>query len=91
MDPMAATIKSLGSPDVTPELKRKITEAVLQEAGNHSVEQLARKENELLVGLLKLRSTAAQPANTSTSQFTRLERRVRTKERNSRQPKETFK
>lgn len=66
MDPMAATIKSLGSPEVTPELKRKITEAVLQEAGNSSVEQLARKENELLVGLLKLRATATQPANTST-------------------------
>jgi 3-hydroxyacyl-CoA dehydrogenase len=63
MDPMAVTIRNLGSPDVTPELKRTITEGVLQEAGNRSVEQLAQKENELLVGLLKLR---AKPGETAT-------------------------
>jgi 3-hydroxyacyl-CoA dehydrogenase len=63
MDPMAVTIRNLGSPDVTPELKKTITEGVLQEAGNRSVEQLAQKENELLVGLLKLR---AKPAETAT-------------------------
>jgi hypothetical protein len=56
MDPMAASIKNLGSPDVTPELKMTISEGVLQEAGDQSVEQLAAHENEVLVGLLKLRS-----------------------------------
>jgi 3-hydroxyacyl-CoA dehydrogenase len=60
MDPMAATIKNLGSPDVTPELKKTITEGVLQEAGTHSVEQLAAQENDVLVGLLKLRSKQAE-------------------------------
>jgi 3-hydroxyacyl-CoA dehydrogenase len=62
MDPMAASIKNLGSPDVTAELKKTITEGVLQEAGDHSVEQLAAQENEVLVGLLKLRSKQAAAA-----------------------------
>jgi len=31
---------------------------VLKEAGGRSVEQLAREENSVLIGLLKLRSTA---------------------------------
>ena len=61
MDPMAATIRNLGSPDVTPELKKTISDGVLQEAGDHSVEQLAAQENEVLVGLLKLRSKQAEP------------------------------
>lgn len=56
MDPMAALIKTLGTPDVTPELKKTITDGVLREAGDHSVEQLAQDENELLVGLIRLRS-----------------------------------
>jgi 3-hydroxyacyl-CoA dehydrogenase len=56
MEPMAAGFKNLGNPDVTPELKRTITEGVLQEAGDHSVEKLAQEENELLVGLIRLRS-----------------------------------
>jgi len=53
---LAGMIKTLGTPDVTPELKQTIVEAVLQEAGNHSVEQLAQKEDEVLVGLLRLRA-----------------------------------
>jgi hypothetical protein len=46
----------LGNPEVTPALKQTITEGVLQEAGSRSVEQLAKQENELLVGLLRLRA-----------------------------------
>jgi hypothetical protein len=42
--------------DENPELKRAIADGVLQEAGNRSVEQLAREENKLLVGLLRLRA-----------------------------------
>jgi 3-hydroxyacyl-CoA dehydrogenase len=58
MDPMAALIKSLGTPDVTPELKKTIADGVLQEAGDHSPEQLAQEENELLLGLVRLRAQA---------------------------------
>jgi 3-hydroxyacyl-CoA dehydrogenase len=56
MEPMAAGFQHLGNPDVTPELKTTITEAVLQEAGDRSVETLAQEQNELLVGLIQLRS-----------------------------------
>jgi carnitine 3-dehydrogenase len=58
MDPLAGLMKVLGTPDVTSELKQTIVDAVLQEAGNRSVEQLADKENEVLVGLLALRAKA---------------------------------
>jgi carnitine 3-dehydrogenase len=60
MDPMAGLIKALGTPDVTPALKKTIADGVLREAGGHSVDQLARGENELLVGLIRLRSQQAR-------------------------------
>jgi hypothetical protein len=56
MDPLTAMIKTLGAPDVTPELKQTIVEGVLREAGNRSVDELAQEENELLIGLLRSRS-----------------------------------
>jgi 3-hydroxyacyl-CoA dehydrogenase len=59
MDPLAGMMKVLGTPDITPELKQTITDGVLQEAGDHSVEQLAAEENKLLVGLLGLREQRA--------------------------------
>jgi carnitine 3-dehydrogenase len=58
MDPLAAMIKTLGAPDVTPELKQTIVDGVLREAGNRSVDQLAQQENQLLIGLLRSRSQA---------------------------------
>jgi carnitine 3-dehydrogenase len=60
MDPLAGMIKTLGTPDITPDLKRTIADGVLQEAGGHSVEQLAQRENELLIGLLRLRSAGSK-------------------------------
>jgi 3-hydroxyacyl-CoA dehydrogenase len=60
MDPMAALIKTLGTPDVTPELKKTIADGVLHEAGDHSVDHLAQDENQLLVGLIQLRSQQAR-------------------------------
>src|SRR6516164_889545 len=43
---------ALGNPQITPEFKQSIIDGALQEAGNRSVEQLAKQENQLLVGLL---------------------------------------
>jgi hypothetical protein len=60
MEPMAAGFKNLGDPDVTPELKKAITEGVLRVAGDHSVEELAQDENKLLVGLIRLRAQQAR-------------------------------
>jgi len=56
MDPLAAMIKVLGTPEITDELKQTIIDGVLQEAANRSVDQLAQEENEVLLGLLKLRA-----------------------------------
>jgi len=60
MDPLATMMKNLGNPEITSELKQTITEGVLREAGNRSVEQLAEEENETLLGLLRLRAGVGQ-------------------------------
>ena len=54
--------KILGNPNITPELKAKVTEGVLQEAGNRSVEQIAQDENQKLVALLRLRAGGSAAA-----------------------------
>src|ERR1700732_3613650 len=59
MDPLVAMMKTLGTPEITPQLKQTVVDAVLKEAAGRSVEQLAREENSVLSGLLKLRSEAS--------------------------------
>src|SRR6202167_2982068 len=56
MDPLAALMKTLGNPQVTPELKQTIADGVMREAGGRSVDELAREENEIIIGLLRLRA-----------------------------------
>jgi carnitine 3-dehydrogenase len=56
MDPLAAMMKTLGNPEITAELKQTITQGVLREAGNRSVDQLVQEESEMLLGLLRLRA-----------------------------------
>lgn len=48
--------KTLGDPKITPELKNKLAEGALQEAGSRSIEELTNGENEGLVAILKLRA-----------------------------------
>src|SRR6478672_11489874 len=57
MPGLEVIIKSLGTPEITDELKQTIVEGVLQIAGDASVDQLAQRENEELLGLIKLRTT----------------------------------
>jgi len=59
MDPLAAMMKTLGSPQVTPELKQTIVDGVMREAGGRSVDELAREENEIIIRLLRLRGDGA--------------------------------
>jgi 3-hydroxyacyl-CoA dehydrogenase len=56
---LTPVFKSLGDPAITPELKEKIAQGVLKEAGPRSVEQLSEQEDEVLVGLLGLRAEHA--------------------------------
>ncbi len=59
-DGLLPVFNTLGNPRITPELKRTIADGVLLEAGNRSVEQLAKEENELLIALLRLRAKAGK-------------------------------
>jgi 3-hydroxyacyl-CoA dehydrogenase len=56
MDPLEGMMKALGTPEITPQLKQTVVDAVLKEAGGRSVEQLAGEENSVLVALLKQRA-----------------------------------
>ena len=59
MDPLGGMMKTLGKPQITPALKKTIADGVLKEAADRSVEQLAKEENEVLLGLIRLRSQHA--------------------------------
>src|SRR5580700_10807466 len=58
MQPLAGMIATLDAPDVTNSLKQSVVDGVLREAGDRPVEQLAKQENEVLMGLLTLRARA---------------------------------
>ncbi len=55
MPPLEGIMKALGTPNITPELKQNVISGVVREAAGRSVDQLAREENRVLIGLLKLR------------------------------------
>src|ERR1700752_253033 len=59
MDPLAASMKALGNPEVTDELKQTIVDGVMREAAGRSVDELAQHENKVIIGLLKLRENGA--------------------------------
>ena len=56
--PMTAWWKSLGSPVLTPEVQRKLIESVHAEVGSRSIDSLAAERDEMLLGLLELRTKA---------------------------------
>jgi 3-hydroxyacyl-CoA dehydrogenase len=57
--PMTAWWKVLGSPELTPDLQRKLIDGVHAEAGARSVDELAAERDEALLGLLELRTKSA--------------------------------
>jgi 3-hydroxyacyl-CoA dehydrogenase len=54
--PMTAFWKSLGAPVLTPEVQRKLIDSVKAEVGSRSVEELEAERDELLIGLIELRT-----------------------------------
>ena len=60
MDTLTSLMKGLQMPDVTPALKQTIVDGVLKEAGERSVDELAEKENEVMLALLALRAKAGK-------------------------------
>ena len=58
--PMTAWWKVLGSPELTPDLQRKLIDGVHAEGGARSVDELAAERDEVLLGLLELRTKSAR-------------------------------
>jgi 3-hydroxyacyl-CoA dehydrogenase len=56
--PLTAWWKTLGSPELTPELQQKLIEGVHAEVGSRSIDDLAAERDEVLLGLLELRAKA---------------------------------
>jgi carnitine 3-dehydrogenase len=68
MDPLAGMMKVLGTPNITPELKQKVVDGVMREAGNRSVDELAQAENEVIIELLRSRARASGELKGKTKQ-----------------------
>jgi 3-hydroxyacyl-CoA dehydrogenase len=54
--PMTAGWKDLGSPELTPEVQKKLIDAVHAEVGSRSIEELETERDEMLLGLVELRT-----------------------------------
>jgi 3-hydroxyacyl-CoA dehydrogenase len=54
--PMTAWWKVLGSPQLTPEVQRKLIDGLHAEVGSRSISELETQRDEILLGLLELRS-----------------------------------
>jgi 3-hydroxyacyl-CoA dehydrogenase len=54
--PITASWKALGPPVLTPEVQKKLTESVHAEVGSRTIEELEAERDELLLGLIELRT-----------------------------------
>jgi 3-hydroxyacyl-CoA dehydrogenase len=60
--PMTAWWKVLGQPVLTPEVQKKLVDSVHAEVGSRSIDDLAAERDEILLGLIELRSKYGKPA-----------------------------
>ncbi|MEU8485919.1 3-hydroxyacyl-CoA dehydrogenase NAD-binding domain-containing protein [Streptomyces sp. NPDC048641] len=58
MPRMTGMWQELGTPELTPELKEKIVNGVLEEADGHSVDELASQRDAMLLSLLAVRAAS---------------------------------
>ena len=54
--PVTAWWKVLGSPELTPEVQKKLIDGLHEEVGSRSIDELAAQRDEVLLGLLELRA-----------------------------------
>ena len=54
--PMTAWWKTLGSPALTPEVQKKLIDSVHTEVGSRTIDELAAERDEVLLGLIELRT-----------------------------------
>jgi hypothetical protein len=60
--PMVSSWKALGSPVLTPEVQKKLIDGVHAEVGSRTVEELEAERDEILLGLLELRTKRHETA-----------------------------
>jgi len=60
--PMTAWWKVLGQPVLTPEVQKKLIDSVHAEVGSRSIDELAAERDEMLLGLIELRTKPAKTA-----------------------------
>ena len=60
--PMTAWWKVLGSPELTPEVQRKLIDGLRAEVGSRSISELETERDEILLGLLELRAKVGKAA-----------------------------
>jgi len=60
--PMTAWWKVLGSPELSPEVRRKLIDGLHAEVGSRSVPELEAERDDILLGLLELRRKYDQPS-----------------------------
>jgi 3-hydroxyacyl-CoA dehydrogenase len=66
--PMTAWWKTLGSPVLTSEVQKKLSDSVHAEAGSRSIDELAAERDEVLLGLIELRNKAAKASQTKSTE-----------------------
>jgi hypothetical protein len=54
--PMVASWKALGAPALTPEIQKKLVDSVHAEVGSRSIKDLEAETDEIVLGLLELRT-----------------------------------
>jgi hypothetical protein len=57
---MTAWWKTLGAPVLTPEVQKKLIDSVHAEVGSRTVEELEAERDEILLGLIELRTKGAK-------------------------------
>ena len=65
--PMTAWWKVLGSPELTPEVQKKLIDGVHAEVGSRSIDELESERDEVLLGLLELRSKVEKSHQTKST------------------------
>jgi len=63
--PMAAWWKTLGTPVLTPEVQKKLIDSVHAEVGSRSIDELEAARDEILLGLIELRTRGAKTSAAS--------------------------
>jgi 3-hydroxyacyl-CoA dehydrogenase len=60
--PLQASFKGLGSPELTPEVQKKLIDSVHEEVGSRTIAELEAERDALLLGLLELRKASDSAA-----------------------------